>query len=305
MPLNLHLVRYFAAVAGHDGFGAAARALGVSQPAISRGVRDLERQLGISLLVRKRRGVALSDGGRALYAHALAILDTERSAEAALDGVRNLDRGVLLVAASPTIAAYLLPPIIGAFARRHPGVEVHLASLPTRGVVRRLLAYHVDIGLAEAPVSDQRLRVVPWQADEMVAVAAPGHALASRTRLTPAILAEELLVLREPASLTRDVVLAAFRRAGAHPRRIMSVEGIEPIKQLVASGTGFSILSRHAIADQVALGRLVILPVQGLEVRRTFNRLQLPQRTASPAAREFNLLLDRAADRGHRRARKA
>jgi DNA-binding transcriptional LysR family regulator len=301
MTLNLHLVRLFAGVVTHNGFGAAGRALHVTQPAVSRAVRELETQLGLSLLVRSSRGITLTDGGRELYAQALAILDAERTAEAALDAVRGLDRGTLLVGASPTIASYMLPEIIGAFQRQYPGIDVQLTAVPTRGVVRRLFAYRLDIAMAEAPVSDSRLSVVPWQLDDMVAIAAPSHPLASRRRLTPAMLAGELLVLREPQSRTREVVLSGFRRAGVTPRRIMSVEGIEPIKQLVAGGTGVSVLSRHAIVDQLELGRLVVLPVRGLVVQRMLNRLALPARKPSPAARAFNLLLDASADPGPRK----
>ena len=302
MALNLHLVRLFASVVTHNGFGAAGRALRISQPAVSRAVRELEAQLGMSLIVRGNLGIALTDGGRELYAQALAILDAERTAEAALDAVRGLERGTLFVGASPTIAGYLLPDMIGAFQRRYPGIDVQLTAVPTRGVVRRLFAYQLDIAMAEAPVSDARLSVVPWRVDDMVAIAAPSHPLASRRRLTAALLAEELLVLREPQSRTREVVLGAFKQAGVTPRRIMSVEGIEPIKQLVAGGTGISVLSRHAIVDQLELGRLVILPVRGLVVRRSLNRLSLPARRASPAARAFNLLLDASADHGPRKS---
>ncbi len=301
MPLNLHHLRTFAAVVRADGFGAAARALGVSQPAVSRAVRDLEREVGEPLIERGVRGVRPTALGRALFDHAQAVATAELGAEQVLAAARGLASGTLHIGASTTIATYLLPPIIGAFARAHPGVVLRLSSVHTRALVPLVRRYEVDVALAEAAVDDAQLAVTRWITDAMVCIAAPTHALAVRAPaagpLPAAALDDQLLLLREPESGTRDIVLRGLSAAGVVPTRVMAVDGTEVIKQLVAEGLGVGVVSRDAAAGMIALGRLVEVPVQGLPIARPFHRLAVHGREPSGAARAFLKLLAAEAAR--------
>lgn len=296
MALNLHLLRLFTAVVEHDGFSAAARAVHVSQPAISRAVRDLEAQLGVSLLQRSKRGVKLTAAGETLYAHARGVFASERAAEEAMAALKGAERGRLHVGASSNIATYALPAVISRFVARHPGIEFQLSAVHTRQLCEMLLAFEIDVAIAEAPVDDERIDVRRWRWDEMVVIAAPGHALARRRRIPPAALGQELLVLREAASGTREMVLAALRDAGVTPGRTISVDTAEAIKQLVATGCGIGIVSRVAAAEPLQLGRLVALDVAGIELRRAFNVLQLRGHRPSAAAEAFNAVLTQYGD---------
>ena len=291
MAINLHLVRCFAAVVDHGGVVAAARALNISQPAVSRAMHALEAQLGLALLERRPSGGRRSRptaAGRALARHARVIFDAERSAEATLAALAGLQGGRLTVGASPTIAAYVLPPIVAAFSRRYPGVTVQLEAAPTREIVRRLLRFDLDVAFTEAPVKDGRLRIAHWQDDRMIAVAAPGHRLALRHRVRAAQLAEETMLLREPASRTHALVRAALTAAGAAPRRVLTVEGIEPLRALAREGVGIAVLSRAAVLDDLAAGRLVALDLRPpFEVHRVFAQLTVRGRPASPATKAF------------------
>lgn len=303
MSLNLHHLRTFAAVVRADGFGAAARALGVSQPAVSRAVRDLEREVGEPLLERGARGVRPTALGRALFDHAQAVATAERGAEEVIASARGLERGALHVGASTTIATYLLPPLIGAFARAHPGVDLRLSAVHTRALLPLVRRYEVDLALAEAPVEDPLVAVTRWITDAMVCIAAPAHPLARRVAaggaLPPDALGDALLLLREPESGTRDLVLRGLTAAGVIPTRTMAVDGTEVIKQLVAEGLGVAVVSRDAVRDQLAVGRLVEVPVAGLPIERPFNRLAVHGREPSGTARAFlRLLHAEAARRG-------
>lgn len=301
MPLNLHHLRTFAVVVRTGRVGIAARDLGVTQPAVSRSIRELEAQLGIRLLERRADGVVPTAAGRELYDHASAISALEREAEEAMGAVRGLDRGTLHVAASTTIATYVLPRVIGLFKRAHPGIEFRLSAVHTRILVPMVRHYLVDLAFAEAPVSDRRLNVRRWIMDEMVLITAPDHPFARRLgegdTILPSDLEGELLVLREPESGTRDLVLRGLAAAGVIPTHTMAVDGTEVIKHLVAEGLGVAIVSHFAVADQVALGRLVVVPVAGLRITRPFNRLRVVGRKAAPSARAFQKLLSAEAER--------
>lgn len=303
MTLNLHHLRVFAVVGKLGGIGVAARAIGVSQPAVSRSIRELEAELGLRIIERGTTGIVLTAAGRELYEHAQAVIAAERAAEEAMLAVRGLSRGTLHVGASTTIATYLLPPLIGAFTRAHPGIELRLSAVHTRVLVPLVRHHQVDVALAEAPVTDPRIVVRRWITDEMVVIASPAHPLAQRARdghaIAPSALDEELLILREPESGTRDLVLRALSAANIAPARTMAVDGTEVIKQLVAEGVGIAVVSRDAVADQVSLGRLVTLRVDGLTIVRPFNRLMLLRKRPSAAARAF---LEMLAEEAKRRA---
>lgn len=299
MALNLHHLRLFTTVVNEGGFTKAARVLRLSQPAISKSLTELERQLHVHLLDRSGRTVVLTDAGRLLYARASELFGVERVAERELRELRGLKRGLLKVAASTTIATYLLPPYLGRFHLRHPSVRIRIASANTRAVLRSLIESRADVALVEGPVSDSRVEVIPWLDDELVVIAPPGHPLVRRSEVTPEMLADEQFLVREPGSGTREVSERALALHGVRLTRTMRVGGTEPIKQAVAAGLGLAIVSRAAAADQLALDKIVVLPVQGLEIRRTFTRLELRGRTSTGAARELKMLLAEPLDEGN------
>jgi DNA-binding transcriptional LysR family regulator len=155
--LNLHLVRIFVAVVEHGSFTRAAEALSISQSAASRAIQELERQLGLPLLERRARGVLPTDAGEQLAAHARAIFVHERLAEEALGELRGLQRGRLALGASSTIGIYMLPPLLGAYRRRYPGIELFLDIGNTQQIVAHLHEHRLDVAYVEGPVADASL----------------------------------------------------------------------------------------------------------------------------------------------------
>ncbi len=145
MPLNLHLFRLFATVVRTGSFSRAADALSISQPSISKGVRDFELQLGCRLLDRTSKGVTPTREGVALMRHADILFSAERSAEDELRALRSLDSGSLRIGASTTIATYLLPDFLGAFHTAYPGIDLQLISANTRDIAD-LMLQHRDRG---------------------------------------------------------------------------------------------------------------------------------------------------------------
>src|SRR4029079_6532603 len=176
--MNLHHLRLFAAVVEQGGFTNAARALRLSQPAISKSLNELERQLHVPLIERGARGVKLTEAGRALYDRSKELFGVERVAERELRELRGLKRGTLRVAASTTIATYMLPPVLGRFHTRHPAVRIRATSANTRSVLRLLLEARTDVALVEGPISHEAVDVIPWREDELVVIAHPDHPLA-------------------------------------------------------------------------------------------------------------------------------
>jgi DNA-binding transcriptional LysR family regulator len=300
MSLNLHLLRMFATVVRCGSFSKAADILNISQPAISKGVRDFELQVGCRLLNRSPKGVVPTPEGLALSRRADALFAVERAAEEELSALRGLHNGSLRIGASTTIATYMIPRYLGAFHRAYPGVDLHLISANTRDIAEKMVEHEIDIGLVEGPVDDKNLVAEPWRTDVMKLIVAPDHAFAvAREPIDPKRLENEVLIVREPGSGSREVVAQALAAHGIEPLRTLEIGSTAAIKQVVAAGLGVSIVSVATVDDQVRLGRLKVLDLGGMTIERTLWQLTMPGRVAMPAARVFEkMLLDRSASAG-------
>ncbi len=199
MALNLHLLRFFSAVAQTGSFSRAADELNVSQPAISRGVRDFELQVGCRLLDRGPRGVRLTREGDALFRHAKTLFAMERAAEDELRALRGLGSGALRIGASTTIATYMLPKYLGAFNRAYPSIELSITSENTRSIAGLLIEHKIDVALVEGPVDVPCIVSEAWIADEMVLITSAGHAFVhDDVPIDPVRLDGETFIFREP-----------------------------------------------------------------------------------------------------------
>jgi DNA-binding transcriptional LysR family regulator len=297
MTINLHHLRLFTAVVDEGGFTKAGAALHLSQPAISKSLNELERQLHLKLLDRGGRSATLTAAGRLLYARSRELFGVERTAERELRELRGLKRGVLRIGASSAIATYMLPEILGRFHLRHPRVRVRVSSANTRRVLRSLLEARIDIALVEGAVADARVEARAWRDDTLIVVAPPDHTLVARQPVDVTALADETFLVRERGSDSREVTTGALARQGVRLRDTMRVGGTEAIKQGVAAGLGLAIVSLAAAADQLALGRIVALDVRGLDIRRPLTELRLRGRSpAGPVAAFQQLLAESASE---------
>ncbi|GIV89091.1 MAG: LysR family transcriptional regulator [Chloroflexus sp.] len=284
MTLNLHLLRIYVAVLDHGSFTRAAEALTMSQSAVSRAVQELERQLGTVLLERRPRGVAPTEAGAILGEHARRIFAHERLAIESLNELRGLQRGRLAIGASSTIGTYLLPPLLGAYHRQYPGIELFLDIGNTQQVMEHLLEYRIEVAYVEGPVApDERLHITPWRDDELVVIAAPDHPLARRAHLTEADIIGAPFVLREPGSGTREVMEQALAERGITVQPVMELGSTEAVKHAVSAGLGLSIVSKVTIQMEIIAGRLTILRIPSLMIQRRLSRVRLIDRPQSQA----------------------
>lgn len=287
MPLNLNALRTFLVVVETGSFSRGAQAAHITQPAVTKAIQELEKQVGVPLLERGAHGVRLTEAGEKLQEHARHLFATERAAEEDLAAYRGIRGGTLRIGASLTIANYYLPTLVARFHEKYPDLQLRLMSHNTQTIEQLLLDYKIDIGLVEGPVHHERIETQPWHEDELVVVAASNHPLTRHKSLAAADLNDALWVVREPGSGTREVIEAALQERHLRWNHTLEINSTAAIKQTVASGLGLTMVSRHAAADQIALGKLRILPVADLTVTRTLNCLQLKNRSFSVAARAF------------------
>lgn len=289
--MNLNHLRIFHAVAGASSLTAAARDLGISQPAVSRQLGDFEQALGVQLVDRLRRGIRLTEAGRALADHATRIFGLEQTAEAELAALRGIERGRLAIGASTTIGSYLVPPLLGALRRDYPALHLELEIGNTAAVHDLVRQHKVELGLTEglhiSPTRDPDLATHVFAHDDMVAIAAPSEAVASRRTLRAADLAALPFIMRERGSGTREVIEAAFAAKHVALSPVLALGSTEAVKNAVASGLGVAIVSRLTVDHELASGALVTLELVDLEIRRELHLVELRGVTRSPAASRF------------------
>jgi DNA-binding transcriptional LysR family regulator len=253
---------------------AASRLLHLSQPAVTAQVRQLERECGRPLLVRTARGVRLNDAGRVLLEYAQRLHHLLEEAASAVAGEEVAAGGELALAASTTVASYVVPDLLASFLRVHRGVQVRLEVGNTEQVLAWVGEERVPLGLVEGHARAARIRLEHYLDDELlpvVAARAPAELMRVRTGKE---LQEVPLLWRESGSGTRAVLERALRRAGVRrgPQAgDLQLGSTEAIKGAVAAGLGVGFLSRWSIQDELASGRLRPLPLPDLRVKRAFS----------------------------------
>ncbi len=288
--LNLHKLRVFAEVAEQEHYSRAAEALGISQPALTVHVRDLERQLGVALFERAGRGVRLTDSGRLVQGYARRLLELAVELDEAVDDLRGLRAGQLRLGASTTVGEYLLPAALGAFCGRYPGIGVTAVIANTGRIVDRLRHGDLHLGLLGEPLNDPDLECEPYRDDHLWLVVPPGHRWAGQ-EVAPDEFGDEPLLLREAGSATRKVTEAALAAAGVVWRRGLELGGTEAVKGAVAAGLGVAFVSACAVERDLASGRFGRASVRGVHIRRQFQLARRRGRRLTDAETAFIALL--------------
>jgi len=280
-----HLLAFYE-VARAGSISAGAEKLRVSQPAVTREIRELEERLGIVLFDRLPRGVALTQAGDALQAYAQRIFALAGAAELDLKELAGLSAGHLSIGASATVGVYLVPETIAIFNARFPKVSVDLTVANTEQVVEGLQAHKFSLGFIEGHYDDSIFEAKEIGADEIVAVVAVGHPLLRR-KVSARDLASKRVIMREPGSGTRAVVEEAYETQGLKIEPVMSVSNTEAIKRMLVSQQSIAYVSSLSVKDEIRRGDLVALRVRDLHIKRALHMLWLKGRSFSPSTHAF------------------
>jgi len=264
----------------------------LSQSHVSGHIKALEDFYAVRLFDRQGRAVRLTEAGRILDQYCQRLFALTVEIQHALDEYKGLLRGKLMAGASTTPGTYLMPRLLGLFHERHPQIELDLIIGNSHEIQERVRKGEIEVALIGQPPELEELAVRPVADDEIVVVVAPRHALAGRTSIPLARLAEEQLVLREEGSSTRQAALQAMAAKGLRPARLMELGSNSAVVQAVAANLGVGLVSRHAVQSEVALGQVVILKVTGLKIARRFNMIWRRDKHLSPAARRFLEVID-------------
>lgn len=287
--MNPNLLNTFLMVAETGSFTRAARETFVTQPAVSQHIRTLEDHLGVRLFVRAGQRIHLTPEGEELRRHARAAIKAIEEAELALTAMNALERGRMRIAAT-MFMAYLLPPALMEFKRRHPRVQVEVRFHNSAKVIQLVEEGSVDFGFAGGLADpSSALRVTPIHVERLALVAAPDHPLVGRRSIEPADLAPHMLAIRERGTYTRRRVEEWFGGVPL-PECLVEVGRIEAAVQLALEGC-LTFVPEGSIRPGVQGGRLVALPARGLVSELDYNLYVFGDALPSVASRVFLELL--------------
>src|SRR5947209_3514524 len=295
-------MRVFSAVASRLSFSRAAEELAISQPGVTFHIKALEREYGTELFERVGKRLYLTDAGRTLSTYVQRVSLLEEEARVALEELKGLESGLLVVGASATIGIYLLPEVVGEFRRRHPGIKVSLRVGNKRHTIERLLNNELDFGLVAGPVDEPTLMAEPYLDDELVVIVSPQHRFALERIVYPGELRRETFLVREPGPGTQEMMGEPLTHLGIEPSDTMQLGSTEAIKQAVAANLGISIASRYSVEAELDGGRLCAANVPSLKMHRQLLLLHHRDKRLTKTAIAFRMLLHELSVRQQERA---
>jgi DNA-binding transcriptional LysR family regulator len=271
----------FLETARHRNLSRAAEVLHVTQPALTARIQALEAELGTALFVRGRRGMEMTDGGRAFLPYAERALVALDAGASLLAELGRGGTGELVLGAAPAVSTYVLPALLVRFTRQFPKVRLIVRTGHSEEILDMALRRDIDLGLVrelQHPDIENHL----LYDDVLVLVAAGSHRFGDRARVGLHELADARLILFDRTSSYYELTNAFFREAGVAPSGVIELDNIDAAKQMVGQGLGIALLPHTSVAAELADGRLRAIDIEGVApIRRRI--VAIRRRDVGPA----------------------
>lgn len=288
-------LRIFLEVARELNFSRAAERLRLSQPAVSQNVAALEVDVGAQLLERTPNRVVVTDAGRVLVEYAERVLSEISELRRRVGAANDVSTEDLQIAASLTVADYVLPPTLARLQASMPHLRIQMEVANSERVTAALRAGQIDIGFVETTIPADGVDLHVFRRDELVVVAPGQHRWARVTEIDLDDFVSEPLIVREAGSGTRDVA-EAYLREYIDPSQlnvIATISDIEAIKAAVESEMGVSILSLSSVRKELRLGSVIVRPLRRISMLRNMSYVTVPGRALRTGTAELIALLER------------
>jgi LysR family transcriptional regulator, carnitine catabolism transcriptional activator len=284
LGLSLARIRSFVAVVDEKQFRRAAERIGISQPALSAHLHELERYLGATLLSRTTRSVRLTAEGEKFLGRARNILSDLDAAVLEIRDHVSLTRGRVTVAAIPSAASQILPKAVARFTARYPGIEVQMIELGAGAVQRSVASGEVDFAISTAPDRSSELSFTSLMRDRFVGVVPCDHRLARRSRVRLREFIDHPLITTVQGTSIRTALERAWLECGHTLHVTHSVTQHHTVVAMVAAGLGVALLPSLIVSQREGVAVLTVVEPQ---ITRDVGVIRRKGETLSSAAREF------------------
>lgn len=268
----------FDAVARRRSFTKAAEELCITQPAVTRHIKELEKQFRARLFERQGNRIALTGAGLVMQRHVMNMQELSRQLEQEIDLLNETRRGSLKLGASTTIAQYVLPPVLAKFHKASRDVRLTLLNANTEQIEQSLLAGEIELGLIEGDSRRREIRYIPFAIDEIVLVSGAANVKASKSRIGLEKLRSLPLIMREAGSGTLEVLTHELKNRNMKLSDLsieMSLGSTEAIKSYLMHSDCMAFISRHAVAREIESGILKIVEIDDFAIHRQFSFIVL------------------------------
>lgn len=289
-------MRVFITVADKKNFSKAAKALSLTQPAVSFQIQTLEQYYQTMLFDRVNRHVKLTAAGELLLDYAIHMNNLQAELERNMQQLTGHVKGELLIGASTTIGEYILPYVVGSFKQDYPDVNVTIQIMNTKDIGKLVVNKTFDLGIIEGPLEPfESMETHKFLEDELVLAIPSNHPYASRKSITLDELKELPYITREPGSGSRLIFEQALIDADFDIENlnvVMELGSTTSIKSAIMGGLGISTISKWAIQDLLKTGKVAALNIEGLTLKRGFNIILNEEKFQSEATGKFLDFLD-------------
>lgn len=285
--MDLGQIEAFVHVANQRSFSRAAEALFLTQPSVTARIQALERDLGERLFERSGRGVRLTEVGACFLPHAERVLQALHAGRDAIDALRNLQSGSLILASATTVSTYILPGLLKTFRSRFPRVEVSVRTGRSEQVLQMLLADEAQVGLVRA-VYHQDVETRGLIEDELILVANSDDETVDAGSISVEQLGDHPFIFFDRNSSYYSLAQGLFRQHGVAPRTQMELDSMEATKKMVEEGLGIAMLPRIAIERELQDGTLREIEIAGMaNPTRQIALISRRSRPLGPVAQAF------------------
>lgn len=267
--MTIRHLKVFTAVADEGGMSAAAKKLHVSQPTVSQAIAELEKYYEVKLFERLSQKLYLTKEGELMLSFSRHILDSFERMEEAVD--QAVKRTRLRIGCSVTVGTCLINDILDRAGKKMPDVLFSVVVANSSDIEKAILCNEVDLGIVEGILRSSELAVTPVCEDELAVVCAGTHPLAKEKAVTLDMLSGQDYISRESGSAERNQLEKIFEERGLKLTRVFCSTNTEAIKNAVIHGMGIAVLSVRMIEKERAAGDIVVLPIEGLKVKRDIN----------------------------------
>ena len=266
-------LKVFYTVARRLNFTKAAEELLISQPAVTKHIKELESQFNLALFDRKGNKVVLSPAGEVLLKHAEDIQKIYRQIEFDLNQFNETLKGTLHVGSSTSITQYILPPLLARFHNMYQDIKIQLLNGNSEQIEQALLNKSIEIGIIESKSKRREIQYTPFLKDEIVLVCSSKNNLVKKDEIRPEDLKNIQLLLREPGSGTLEVIVDALKQKGIRLSDLkveMQLGSTEAIKSYLQHSDCMAFVSLHAIYKELQSGALKIIEIKKMPIHRNF-----------------------------------